>query len=64
MNRVAIYIVGALLLTAGLAYAAHMMGAPPVYIGVGALIIVGIGVMGAASSAKGSAKTNVNVDEG
>ena len=64
MNRIVIYIIGALLLTTGLGYAAHMMGVPPIYIGIGALIVIGLGIMGAASSAHGTAKTNVHVDEG
>jgi hypothetical protein len=63
MNRVAIYILGAILLTAGLGYAAFLVGVPAHWIGVGAIVIIGLGIMGAATSAKGTAKTNVRIDE-
>lgn len=63
MNRVILYIIGTLLVIGGGAYAASLLGVDQTWIVVGSLIILGIGIMGAASNAKGSAKTNVIVDE-
>jgi hypothetical protein len=40
-----IYVVGYLILTAGLALGAHMLHVPPRWIGVGAIIMVGLGIV-------------------
>ena len=63
MNRVALYIFGTLLVIAGAAYTASTLGVDQQWIVVGCLVILGLGIMGAASGAKGSAKTNIVVDE-
>ena len=63
MNRVTIYILGALLLAGGLAYGAFVLGVPPLWIGIGVLVLLGLGIMGAASNAKGSSKANVHIHE-
>ena len=52
MSAFTSYLIGALVLAVGLAFAAHMLGAPPVWIGIGALIIIGIGIMSAAAKTK------------
>jgi hypothetical protein len=49
--RIAMYIVGAILVAAGLAYVAHLMGVPQTWITVGVVITLGLGLMGAAQSA-------------
>ena len=41
----AIYLIGYLVLIVGLALGAHMMHVPPRWIGVGALILVGLGIL-------------------
>jgi hypothetical protein len=41
----AIYLIGYMVLIAGLALGAHMMHVPPRWIGVGALILVGLGIL-------------------
>jgi len=43
------YIVGFLLLIGGLAWAALEAGAPRLYVMIGALILLGLGLIGAAS---------------
>jgi protein-S-isoprenylcysteine O-methyltransferase Ste14 len=40
-----IYLIGYLVLIVGLAVGAHMMHVPPRWIGVGALILVGLGIL-------------------
>ncbi len=63
MNRVILYIIGTMLVIAGVAYTAATLGVDQTWIVVGCLIILGLGIMGAATGAKGSAKTNVVIDE-
>jgi hypothetical protein len=45
-GRVIIYLIGTLLVVAGLAYAASRMGISSVWIMAGALVIIGLGLMG------------------
>lgn len=45
MSSFAIYMIGAVILIFGLGYLALTFGAPPVYIAIGALIILGITIM-------------------
>jgi membrane-bound acyltransferase YfiQ involved in biofilm formation len=42
-----IYLVGFILLIAGVAYGAYLAGIPPVWIGVVVLVLAGIGIMSA-----------------
>ena len=41
----ALYIVGFIVLIAGLAFGAHLMHIPPQWIGVGVLVLIGLGIM-------------------
>jgi predicted signal transduction protein with EAL and GGDEF domain len=41
----ALYIVGFIVLIAGLAVGAHLMHIPPQWIGVGVLVLIGLGVV-------------------
>jgi hypothetical protein len=52
MSAFTLYVIGFLLLLGGLGYAAVLLHAPHVWIGVGALIMVGLGVMSAVSHTK------------
>jgi hypothetical protein len=48
VSSLAIFLVGFVILVAGLAYAASLAGAPPQWIVAGVLVLIGIGVaMGA-----------------
>lgn len=40
-----IYLIGFLILVSGLAYAAFLLGAPPVWIGTGAIVLIGFGII-------------------
>lgn len=42
------YLLGFIVLVLGLAAAAFMVGLPPVWIGIGAVVLIGIGIMAAA----------------
>lgn len=49
--RILLYIIGALIFAGAAAYAAMALGVPPVWVGVIVAAIIGLGIMGAASSA-------------
>jgi hypothetical protein len=46
MTNLVVYLIGTLLVVAGLAYGASRMGVDNVWIVVGALVIIGLGLMG------------------
>ena len=46
MTNLVIYLIGTLLVVAGLAYGANRLGVSHVWIMVGALVIIGLGLMG------------------
>ena len=46
------YLLGFIILVIGLAVAAHLLGVPPLWIGVGVLVLVGIGIISATSRTK------------
>ncbi len=50
-----LYLVGFILLIAGVCYGAYLLGVPPVWIGVVVLILAGIGVMSAIKRTQGKA---------
>ncbi len=52
MSAFAAYLLGAVVLAVGLGGGAHLLGVPPVWIGVGALIVLGGGIMSAAAKTK------------
>ncbi|MGE0829753.1 MAG: hypothetical protein AB7O04_10425 [Hyphomonadaceae bacterium] len=52
MSAFSIYVIGFLILLGGLAYGAHLLHVPNVWIGVGAAVLIGFGVMSAVSHTK------------
>ena len=46
MTNFIVYLIGTLLVVAGLAYAAARLGVSSVWIAAGALVIIGLGLMG------------------
>ena len=50
--RFAAYLVGFLPLIAGLAWAAITAGLPDLYVAIGAVILLGLGIIGAASNSR------------
>ncbi|CAN5660760.1 hypothetical protein BH23GEM10_BH23GEM10_01740 [soil metagenome] len=49
MSSFGIYLIGYIILIIGLALAANMMGAPPIWIGIGVIVLIGIGVLSGVS---------------
>jgi hypothetical protein len=49
MSSFGTYIIGIFVLTAGLALAAWLLGAPPIWIVVGVIVVLGIGIVSATS---------------
>lgn len=45
MSSFAIYFIGGLIFVAGLAYGATILGVPPIFTGIGVLILLGLIIM-------------------
>jgi uncharacterized membrane protein YiaA len=52
MSSFATYLIGFIILIIGLATAAYLLNAPPMWIGVGVIVMIGIGVLMATSRTK------------
>ena len=52
MSSFALYVIGYFVLICGLSYGAHLAGVPDVWIGVGAIIMLGIGIITGVSRAR------------
>jgi len=46
MSNFAIYLLGTVILAGGLGLAAHLLGASPIWITVGVIVMLGIGIKG------------------
>lgn len=46
------YLLGFIVLIIGLGAAAYMLGAPPVWIAIGVVVLVGVGIIAATNSTK------------
>ena len=40
-----VYVIGFIIVTIGLAYGAYLAGAPPAWIGVGVIILIGLAIL-------------------
>jgi hypothetical protein len=45
MSSFGLYVIGYVILIAGLAFGAHLLGVPDLWIGVGAIVMLGIGIV-------------------
>ena len=52
MSNFAIYLIGIAFVTGGLAWTANQLGAPPIWIIIGTIIIIGLGIMAAVSKTR------------
>jgi hypothetical protein len=52
MSSFGIYLIGFIILIAGLAFAANMIGVPPVWIGIGVVVLIGLGILTGVSRTK------------
>ncbi|KCZ54092.1 hypothetical protein HY29_03195 [Hyphomonas beringensis] len=60
MSSFGLYIIGFIILIGGLAYAAFLLGAPPVWIGVGAIVLIGIGIITGVSKTRQKDETEAS----
>lgn len=52
MSNFAIYLIGIVFVTGGLAWTANKFGAPTIWIIIGVIIVVGMGIMAAVSKTR------------
>lgn len=52
MSSFGIYIIGFIIVIVGLALAAHMLGVPTVWIGIGIIVLVGIAILSGVNRTK------------
>jgi hypothetical protein len=52
MSSFGMYLIGFIVLIVGLALAAYLLGAPPLWIGIGVIVMVGIGILSGVSRTK------------
>ncbi len=52
MSSFGTYLIGFFILVIGLAIAAFMLGAPPLWIGIGVIVAIGLGILTATSRTK------------
>ena len=52
MSSFSTYLIGFIILIIGLAWAAFYLNAPPIWIGIGVVVLLGIGVLAATSHQK------------
>ncbi|MDR3666485.1 MAG: hypothetical protein P4L35_06565 [Ignavibacteriaceae bacterium] len=60
MSNFAIYLIGIVIVMGGLAWAANKLGAPPIWIIIGIIIIIGLGIMGAVSKTRLKEKSDTD----
>ncbi|MDP3148355.1 MAG: hypothetical protein Q8N83_04405 [Ignavibacteria bacterium] len=60
MSNFAIYLIGIVFVTGGLAWAANELGASPIWIGIGVIIIIGLGIMAAVSKTRQKEKSDTD----
>jgi hypothetical protein len=51
-----LYLLGFIILVVGLALGAHVMGAPPIWIAIGVICLVGIGILSAVKRTQGAGR--------
>lgn len=52
MSNFTLYVIGFVIVIAGLAYGAFLLGVPPVWIGVGVVVLLGIAIVKGVSSTR------------
>jgi hypothetical protein len=60
MSNFAIYLIGIVLVTGGLAWTANKLGAPSIWIIIGVIIIIGMGIMAAVSKTRLKEKSDTD----
>ena len=52
MSSFGIYLIGFIVFIIGVAFGAYLLGAPPMWIGVGVIVLIGIGILTGVSRTK------------
>lgn len=60
MSNLVIYLIGTAFVAGGLAWAANELGAPPIWIIIGVIIIIGLGIMAAVSKTRQKENSDTN----
>jgi len=60
MSNLVIYLIGTAFVAGGLAWAAFEFGAPPIWIIIGVVIIIGFGIMAAVSKTRQKESSDTN----
>ncbi|MHB8906483.1 MAG: hypothetical protein ACYC4T_10970 [Melioribacteraceae bacterium] len=60
MSNFAIYLIGILFVAGGIAWAAYKLNAPPIWIGIGVIIVIGLGIMAAVSKTRQKEKSGTD----
>ncbi|MBK7631195.1 MAG: hypothetical protein IPJ23_10945 [Ignavibacteriales bacterium] len=60
MSNLVIYLIGTVFVASGLAWGANEMGAPPIWIIIGIIIVLGMGIMAAVSKTRQKESSDTN----
>ena len=60
MSNLVIYLIGTLFVAGGLAWAAYKLGASPIWIGIGVIVVIGMGIMAAVSKTRQKEKSDTD----
>jgi len=60
MSNLIIYLIGTAFVAGGLAWAAYKLGASPIWIGIGVIIMIGLGMMAAVSKTRQKEQSDTN----
>ena len=60
MSNLVIYLIGTAFVAGGLAWAAYELGASPIWIAIGVIIIIGLGIMAAVSKTRQKENSDTN----
>lgn len=60
MSNLAIYLIGIVFVAGGLAWAANQLGASPIWISIGVIIMIGLGIMAAVSKTRQKEKSDTD----
>ena len=61
MSNFAIYLIGIAFVTGGLAWTANKLGAQPIWIVIGVIIVIGLGIMAAVSKTRLKEKSDNSI---
>jgi hypothetical protein len=60
MSNLVIYLIGTLFVAGGLSWAAYKLGASPIWIGIGVIVVIGMGIMAAVSKTRQKEKSDTD----